>query len=163
MKNPAIQLLDTGNLVLNDEHQDVNNMKDFIWQSFDHPGDNLLHGMKFGIDLVSGIDRTGPVNGYKFTGLPKTSPGGIFKDTFVINKKEIYYMFDLINETSAVMRFVLTLSGVQKLLLWNYQQQSWMVYINLLVTDCDRYRLCGAYGRSTILISIVSITKNNIL
>ncbi|KAK1396398.1 Receptor-like serine/threonine-protein kinase [Heracleum sosnowskyi] len=189
MNNPTVQLLDTGNLVLQDEHQDVNNMKDFIWQSFDHPGDNLLPGMKFGIDLVSGIDRyftswksdddpslgsfinrldpngypqvivtkdsviwsrTGPWNGYKFTGLPKTSPGGIFKDTFVINKKEIYYMFDLINETSAVMRFVLTPSGVQKLLLWNYQQQSWMVYINLLVTDCDRYRLCGAYGRCNI-------------
>ena len=43
------QLLDNGNLILRD--------KSLIWQSFDYPGDTLLPGMKFGKDLVTGIER----------------------------------------------------------------------------------------------------------
>ncbi|KAK1355494.1 G-type lectin S-receptor-like serine/threonine-protein kinase [Heracleum sosnowskyi] len=57
IKNPCLQLLDTGNLVLRDEDQDINDVEDFSWQSFDHPGDTQLPGMKFGIDLVTGINR----------------------------------------------------------------------------------------------------------
>ncbi|KAJ9563224.1 hypothetical protein OSB04_008384 [Centaurea solstitialis] len=40
-------LLDTGNLVVIDEHR--NN----IWQSFDHPTDTTLPGMKFGKDFLT--------------------------------------------------------------------------------------------------------------
>ncbi|KAL8093539.1 G-type lectin S-receptor-like serine/threonine-protein kinase At4g27290 [Apium graveolens] len=53
VKNPVAQLLDTGNLVFRDE----NEQQKFAWQSFDYPVDNFLAGMKFGYDLVSGIDR----------------------------------------------------------------------------------------------------------
>ncbi|KAK1391468.1 G-type lectin S-receptor-like serine/threonine-protein kinase [Heracleum sosnowskyi] len=53
VKNPVAQLLDTGNLVFRDENEKEN----FVWQSFDHPVDTFLPGMKFGYDLVSGIDR----------------------------------------------------------------------------------------------------------
>ncbi|KAL8128241.1 G-type lectin S-receptor-like serine/threonine-protein kinase At4g27290 isoform X2 [Apium graveolens] len=53
VKNPVAQLLDTGNLVF----RDANEQQNIAWQSFDHPGDNLLPGMKFGYDLVTGIDR----------------------------------------------------------------------------------------------------------
>lgn len=61
MKNPVAQLLDSGNLVLRDDIDDddgeKNNANEFIWQSFDHPGDTLIAGMKAGIDLVTGVDR----------------------------------------------------------------------------------------------------------
>ncbi|KAK1355493.1 Receptor-like serine/threonine-protein kinase [Heracleum sosnowskyi] len=56
MKNPSVQLLDTGNLVLRDEDHGIKNVEN-IWQSFDHPADTMLPGMKFGIDLVTGINR----------------------------------------------------------------------------------------------------------
>ncbi|WOH12075.1 hypothetical protein DCAR_0831574 [Daucus carota subsp. sativus] len=56
MRNPVAQLLDTGNLVLREGHLSFNGVKDFIWQSFDHPGDNFLPGMKHGIDLVTGLN-----------------------------------------------------------------------------------------------------------
>ncbi|KAL8145809.1 hypothetical protein AgCh_003817 [Apium graveolens] len=55
VKNPTAQLLDTGNLVLRDE--DDMTGENFIWQSFDYPGNTLLPGMKFGFDLVTGVDR----------------------------------------------------------------------------------------------------------
>ncbi|KAI3705196.1 hypothetical protein L1987_75430 [Smallanthus sonchifolius] len=44
------RLLDTGNLVIQDQGS-------LIWQSFDHPGDNLLPGMRIGVDLITGKDR----------------------------------------------------------------------------------------------------------
>ncbi|KAK9063013.1 hypothetical protein SSX86_016883 [Deinandra increscens subsp. villosa] len=49
---PVAQLLDSGNLVIRD---DISN--DLIWQSFDHPGDTWLPGMKIGVDLVTGLNR----------------------------------------------------------------------------------------------------------
>ncbi|KAI3758085.1 hypothetical protein L6452_05633 [Arctium lappa] len=52
---PVAQLLDNGNLVVRDEHS--TDQQIFIWQSFDYPGDTILPGMKFGKDLVTGIDR----------------------------------------------------------------------------------------------------------
>ncbi|KAJ0570969.1 putative S-locus glycoprotein [Helianthus annuus] len=48
--NPIAQLLDSGNLVVRDKNDNIN----FVWQSFDYPGDTLLPGMKMGKDLVTG-------------------------------------------------------------------------------------------------------------
>ncbi|KAJ9545644.1 hypothetical protein OSB04_025351 [Centaurea solstitialis] len=53
---PVAQLLENGNLVVRDERNTTDQQK-FIFQSFDHPTDNLLPGMKLGKDLVTGIDR----------------------------------------------------------------------------------------------------------
>ncbi|KAL8098514.1 hypothetical protein AgCh_031332 [Apium graveolens] len=52
VNNPVAQLLDTGNLVFRDEQE--GGPENFVWQSFDYPGDNVLPGMKFGKDLVTG-------------------------------------------------------------------------------------------------------------
>ncbi|XP_072054956.1 S-locus-specific glycoprotein S13-like [Arachis hypogaea] len=55
-KNPILQLLDSGNLVLREEN-DENEEKNYLWQSFDYPGDTLLPGIKLGKDLRTGFDR----------------------------------------------------------------------------------------------------------
>ncbi|KAK9080640.1 hypothetical protein SSX86_000398 [Deinandra increscens subsp. villosa] len=49
-QTPVAQLLDSGNLVVRDKNDNLN----FLWQSFDYPGDTLLPGMKMGKDLVTG-------------------------------------------------------------------------------------------------------------
>ncbi|XP_068669480.1 receptor-like serine/threonine-protein kinase SD1-8 [Aristolochia californica] len=54
-KNPVIQLLESGNLVLREEDDD--DPENFLWQSFDYPSDTLLPGMKLGYDLRTGLDR----------------------------------------------------------------------------------------------------------
>ncbi|XP_059623671.1 receptor-like serine/threonine-protein kinase SD1-8 isoform X2 [Cornus florida] len=53
--NTIAQLLDSGNLVLRVEN-DVN-PENYIWQSFDHPTDTLLPGMKLGWDSKTGLNR----------------------------------------------------------------------------------------------------------
>ncbi|KAF9609263.1 hypothetical protein IFM89_014457 [Coptis chinensis] len=49
---PVVQLLDTGNLVIREEAD--YDPRDYLYQSFDHPTDTLLPGMKFGWDLRKG-------------------------------------------------------------------------------------------------------------
>ena len=54
-QNPNVQLLGSGNLVIkNGNDSDPEN---FLWQSFDYPGNTLLPGMKLGRDKVTGLDR----------------------------------------------------------------------------------------------------------
>ncbi|KAK2987256.1 hypothetical protein RJ640_017559 [Escallonia rubra] len=51
----ALQLLDSGNLVLRGESS--TKVENFLWQSFDHPCDTLLPGMKLGWDLETRLNR----------------------------------------------------------------------------------------------------------
>ncbi|XP_025681307.1 receptor-like serine/threonine-protein kinase SD1-8 [Arachis hypogaea] len=66
-KNPVLQLLDTGNLVLKDSEQSNN----YLWQSFDYPTDTLLAGMKLGWDLDTGIEKY--LTSWKVTGVDPSS------------------------------------------------------------------------------------------
>ncbi|GLU09114.1 hypothetical protein SLE2022_259890 [Rubroshorea leprosula] len=50
-QNPVLQLLDSGNLVLQDRNAGI------LWQSFDNPTDTLLADMKLGLDFKSGLNR----------------------------------------------------------------------------------------------------------
>ncbi|KAL8237840.1 hypothetical protein R6Q59_018921 [Mikania micrantha] len=53
--NPVAQLLGTGNLVIRNENSvDPDN---YLWQSFDYPGNTFLPSMKFGFDFVKGLDK----------------------------------------------------------------------------------------------------------
>lgn len=54
-RNPIAKLLDSGNFIVKDETN--NTTTDFLWQSFDYPGNTLLPGMKLGRDLVTGLNR----------------------------------------------------------------------------------------------------------
>ncbi|KAK7324622.1 hypothetical protein VNO77_28337 [Canavalia gladiata] len=49
-KKPIVQLLESGNLIVREE----SNTENFLWQSFDLPGDTLLPGMKIRSSMLSG-------------------------------------------------------------------------------------------------------------
>lgn len=49
--SPILQLSDSGNLVLKDQTSNT-----IIWQSFDHPTNSLLAGMKLGKNLTTGFE-----------------------------------------------------------------------------------------------------------
>ncbi|GJW85176.1 G-type lectin S-receptor-like serine/threonine-protein kinase isoform X1 [Tanacetum coccineum] len=52
---PILQLLDSGNLVVRDEHG-ISKPGAYHWQSFDYPVDTLLPGMKLGRNLKTGFE-----------------------------------------------------------------------------------------------------------
>ncbi|KAL0320737.1 UNVERIFIED_CONTAM: G-type lectin S-receptor-like serine/threonine-protein kinase [Sesamum radiatum] len=54
VQNPVAQLLDDGNIVVRDV--DDESPENLLWQSFDHPTDTYLPGMKFGRNLVTGLE-----------------------------------------------------------------------------------------------------------
>ncbi|XP_052110939.1 receptor-like serine/threonine-protein kinase SD1-8 isoform X15 [Arachis duranensis] len=54
-KNPVLQLLDTGNLVLKDSSDKISSS--YLWQSFDYPTDTLLPEMKIGWNLDTGTEK----------------------------------------------------------------------------------------------------------
>lgn len=68
-RSPVAQILDSGNLVLKDMGDD--NSENYLWQSFDHPYNTLLPGMKLGWNLKSGLNRY--LRSWKSSGDP--SPG----------------------------------------------------------------------------------------
>ncbi|KAI3743280.1 hypothetical protein L1987_60986 [Smallanthus sonchifolius] len=57
----SAQLLDSGNLV-------VFQGEAYLWQSFDHPSNTFLPGMKFGLDKKTGLNRV--VTSWKSSGNP---------------------------------------------------------------------------------------------
>ncbi|XP_073284817.1 G-type lectin S-receptor-like serine/threonine-protein kinase At4g27290 isoform X1 [Primulina huaijiensis] len=54
VQNPIAQLLDSGNLVVRDANDE--RPENFLWQSFDHPTDTSIPGMKIGMNYVTGIE-----------------------------------------------------------------------------------------------------------
>ncbi|CAN6684304.1 unnamed protein product [Malus baccata var. baccata] len=53
-QNPVARLLDSGNLVVIDRSDDDSG--NFLWQSFDYPGDTFLPGAKLGRNTVTGFN-----------------------------------------------------------------------------------------------------------
>ncbi|XP_015574228.2 G-type lectin S-receptor-like serine/threonine-protein kinase At4g27290 isoform X1 [Ricinus communis] len=64
--NPILQLLDSGNLVVKDGVKGTN----YHWQSFDHPCDTLIPGMKLGWNLVT--NQSWSMNSWKSSQDPST-------------------------------------------------------------------------------------------
>lgn len=93
--------------------------------------------------------RTGPWNGLGFSGRPKFRNNTIYTHKLVLNKEEVYYMFEQIS-TSVLTRFVLKQSGTAERLIWVEGRQNWEPYLIAPTDHCDTYKLCGAYGSCNI-------------
>ncbi|RDX93745.1 G-type lectin S-receptor-like serine/threonine-protein kinase SD1-1, partial [Mucuna pruriens] len=172
-RNPVVQLLDSGNLVIKDGVNSVN----FLWQSFDYPGDTFLAGMKLESNLKKGPyrsltswrDTEDPAQGdFSFHidvhGLPQlvVAKGEIFiyissgaswlrmqsflNVSFVVTDKEAYYGF----ESSVASRAVLLPSGVSQVLVWSDQKQHWVIISTRPMDQCAYFGFCGANSNCRI-------------
>ncbi|XP_039028294.1 G-type lectin S-receptor-like serine/threonine-protein kinase At4g27290 [Hibiscus syriacus] len=148
---PVAQLLDSGNLVVKDDWD-----KSFIWQSFDHPCDTLLPGMKMGKGLVMGqyrylsswrsSDDPAPGNftfGFVLFLVPKEGSPVQFHS----NENEVYYGYiHGLRHSSILTRLVISHNGDLRHFKWTDRNRHWVHYRSTQEATCDSYGLCGANG-----------------
>uniref|UniRef100_A0A251T959 Receptor-like serine/threonine-protein kinase n=2 Tax=Helianthus annuus TaxID=4232 RepID=A0A251T959_HELAN len=79
--------------------------------------------------------RGGPWNGLRFTGTPNLKPNNYFNFTFVINDREIYYQYNLIDTSR---------------LIWIESKQDWNLFTAPQKDSCDDYTVCGPFGSCNI-------------
>ncbi|XXG69583.1 hypothetical protein AAC387_Pa06g2408 [Persea americana] len=93
------------------------------------------------------IWRTGPWNGLRLSGAPQMNEIMVIDLLFsyVANDDEIYLMYTVTN-TSITTRSVLDDSGVNHRLIWNDNNQRWILIAAGNKDRCDQYAICGAYG-----------------
>ncbi|KAK9133682.1 hypothetical protein Scep_013210 [Stephania cephalantha] len=188
--NPIAQLLETGNLIIKSKTEETeqpsssSSSRRFIWQSFDHPTDTTLNGMRIGWDFKTGfawklqswknlgdpsmgdfvyemdphgfpelvlrngsmkLFRPGPWNGIQFSGTPELKNNSIFEPLFVSNDEEVYFTVKT-NDNSVITRLVLDPSGYIYRYTWNARSLQWVLMINVLKDQCNKYGLCGVHG-----------------
>ncbi|KAK8651821.1 hypothetical protein V6N13_141400 [Hibiscus sabdariffa] len=149
--SPVAQLLDSGNLVVKDDRD-----KSFIWQSFDHPCDTLLPGMKLGKDLVTeqyrylsswkSSDDPAPGN-FTFGFVPDLVSEEGSSVQYRSNENEVYngYIHGL-RHTSILTRLVISHNGDLRHFKWTDQNRRWVHYRSTQEDTCDSYGYCGANG-----------------
>ncbi|KAL8506090.1 hypothetical protein ACS0TY_017084 [Phlomoides rotata] len=89
--------------------------------------------------------RSGPWNGVSFSGSRNLRKNSIYTFGVVINEKEVYYHFELLND-SVYSRYKLSDTGAGQRWIWDYQKQSWINYLTVPSDNCDIYNLCGPHG-----------------
>ncbi|XP_075669236.1 G-type lectin S-receptor-like serine/threonine-protein kinase At4g27290 isoform X3 [Castanea sativa] len=90
--------------------------------------------------------RSGPWNGNFFSGMPELQATLLYNFTFVSNKSEVYFTFEMI-EKSATTRAVLNQSQEQyQRYMWIEEKKEWSMFLNLPKDKCDSYNLCGPFG-----------------
>ncbi|KAJ0684561.1 putative non-specific serine/threonine protein kinase [Helianthus annuus] len=98
--------------------------------------------------------RSGPWNGLRFSGNPNMKPNPIYKYTFVVNQREIYYQYNLVN-TSVYTRLVVQPTGHIECLVWHDSKQKWDLYLDPESDNCDQYVVCGPFASCNIYNSPV--------
>ncbi|KAL7143245.1 hypothetical protein ABFS83_08G179000 [Erythranthe nasuta] len=98
--------------------------------------------------------RSGPWNSVAFSGNPNLRKNSIYTYGMVINKNEVYYHYELLNN-SVISRFTLNENGVCQRWTWVDGTQDWRVYLTAPTDNCDIYENCGPYGSCNIAHSPV--------
>ncbi|XP_052206838.1 G-type lectin S-receptor-like serine/threonine-protein kinase At4g27290 [Diospyros lotus] len=126
------------------------------WKSSDDPGQGLftywldIHGYPqfWGSNGSVFWYRSGPWNGLRFSGDPSLKKNSIYRFNFVVDKREIYYSYDLLN-SSVISRFLIRENGLVQRWTW-VDGRGWVLYLSGPTDACDYYAVCGAYGRCNV-------------
>lgn len=96
------------------------------------------------------IYQSGPWNGRSFSGTQNLKPNPYYKYGFVLNEREIYYSFELYENSSVITRLILNTSGTLQRFVWINRTSSWFLYLTVQRDTCDSYGLCGAYSSCNV-------------
>ncbi|XP_029121215.1 receptor-like serine/threonine-protein kinase SD1-8 [Elaeis guineensis] len=91
------------------------------------------------------IHASGPWNGLQFSGIPELKPDDFFRFSFISNKDEVYYTYE-INKGSVVSRLAVTTSGLVQRFVWLDATRAWNVFWSDPKDQCDHYAACGPFG-----------------
>ncbi|KAF2296499.1 hypothetical protein GH714_040473 [Hevea brasiliensis] len=141
-------LLDEGNLVL----RDGSSSSEPLWQSFDHPTDTWLPGVKIRLNKVTGEQywKSGRWNGELFDVDPEMGMKYIDNITCVDNDKESYITYSLYN-SSIFSRFVMDVGGQIQQTSWLEPAGQWSLFWEQPSWPCQVYARCGAFGVCTMI------------
>ncbi|KAL4619376.1 hypothetical protein ACB092_06G074500 [Castanea dentata] len=89
--------------------------------------------------------RSGPWNGLFFSGMPELQSTRDYSFTFVYNKDEVQFTFDMAQSSAIITRIVMNQSQYE-VYTWVEEKKEWSVLLYLPKDKCDSYNLCGAYG-----------------
>ncbi|XP_021666776.2 G-type lectin S-receptor-like serine/threonine-protein kinase At1g11410 isoform X2 [Hevea brasiliensis] len=168
----VVQLLDSGNLVLLRGRN-----KRLVWQSFDHPTDTLLPGMRISLNPKTGLERiltswrseddpgTGDYS-IKFNprGIPQIFlykgsnphwrsspwPWRTFSDLYNYTyelDQEELYLLYHIKDASIIIKITIDDQGFNKWLRWQKSDNQWKEFWSTPKYRCDFYAQCGAYSK----------------
>ncbi|KAH0657283.1 hypothetical protein KY285_032165 [Solanum tuberosum] len=151
VQNPVAQLLDSGNLVVKEAGDD--NSGNLIWQSFDHPTDTLLAGMKLGRNFVTG--REVYLSSWKNEEDP--APGDYtyhcdptgYPQTIVKKGSDVVYSSGPWNGryfSGTQNSRLVSHNGILQIWTLGDREQGWVPLILVPADKCEVYNSCGAYG-----------------
>ncbi|KAK7324621.1 hypothetical protein VNO77_28335 [Canavalia gladiata] len=131
----------------------VNGQERFLtsWKSADDPnhGDYSFRidrrGYPQAVELkgTAILNRAGPWNGLTFSSNPIQKSTPQLESEFVLNGKEIFYEYQILDKSSLI-RYVVTSSGNRQLFHWSSETNSWGLAWSQPSVQCDNYALCGA-------------------
>ncbi|KAF8030032.1 hypothetical protein BT93_E2452 [Corymbia citriodora subsp. variegata] len=179
--NLTAVLTDAGNLALlasadADSASSDGYISNSYWQSFEHPTDTYLPGMRvkvnsaagenrafrswkssddpspgnfsLGVDPQSGRKwRSGHWNGQIFTGVPNMSSIYPFGFQLLPNKEDgITYFTYMPLNTSNLLMFRILWNGTEEQLRWDEISNEWTVLQEQPAKECDHYNKCGNFA-----------------
>ncbi|XP_034197069.1 G-type lectin S-receptor-like serine/threonine-protein kinase RKS1 [Prunus dulcis] len=115
MKATTGVLMDNGNL-------ELRLGEDTLWQSFDHPFDTFLPGMKLSLNTRTGQQRAFDVGGEN----APSSNGTAYFLPYNFDADEVYLTYG-VSDSSTKLRVILNPTGQIKLLLWLEHSETWFV------------------------------------
>ncbi|XP_021287362.1 G-type lectin S-receptor-like serine/threonine-protein kinase At4g27290 [Herrania umbratica] len=90
--------------------------------------------------------RSGAWNGHYFLGRkPNLKSGTLCSYELVLNRKEIYFKYELQNN-SILLRYAMNPSGLMQRFTWNERNHDWLIFFTPQADQCATYALCGAYA-----------------
>jgi hypothetical protein len=99
--------------------------------------------------------RSGPWNGFGFSGVPALKTNPVFAFTFVYSQDEVYYMYTLKDKSLLTRAVTNQTTSIFQSFTRKETAQSWNLYSSLPADRCDSYGVCGANGRCIITESPV--------
>ncbi|RVW76134.1 G-type lectin S-receptor-like serine/threonine-protein kinase SD1-13 [Vitis vinifera] len=134
--NSSAQLLDSGNLVLQDK-----NSGRIMWESFQHPSNSFVQNMK----LRSNIKNSGPSNGQTFIGIPNMNSVFLYGFHLFNHQSDVYATFS--HEYASILwYYILTPQGTLLEIIKDGSMDKLKVTWQNKKSKCDVYGKCGAFG-----------------